>query len=80
MELRRPLDGRGGLIVGHALAALGRWREAHLAYSRAIERNPDDSEAFAGRAEAADHLGLAGEAASDRARSTYLRTLATSGR
>jgi hypothetical protein len=80
MELRRPLDGRGGLMAGHALAALGRWREAHLAYTRAIERNPDDGEAFAGRAEAADHLGLAGEAASDRARSTYLRALATSSR
>jgi tetratricopeptide (TPR) repeat protein len=80
MELRRPQDERGGIIVGHALAALGRWREAHLAYTRAIERNPDDSEAFAGRAEAADRLGMAGDAASDRARSTYLRTLVPSGR
>ncbi|HEY7985040.1 MAG TPA: tetratricopeptide repeat protein [Ktedonobacterales bacterium] len=80
MELRRPRDARGGVIVGHALAALGRWREAHRAYTRAIERNPDDGEAYAGRAEAADHLGMAGDAAADRARSTYLRTLATSGR
>jgi Flp pilus assembly protein TadD len=80
MELRRADDGRGSLIVGHALAALGRWREAHLAYTRAIERNPEDGEAFAGRAEAADRLGMTNDAASDRARSTYLQRLAVTGR
>lgn len=73
MELRAPADYRGPLIVGHALAALGRAREAELAYTRAIERNPDDGEAFAARAAAFDRLGQAREAAADRSRAAYLR-------
>ncbi|GAC1455019.1 MAG: hypothetical protein PVSMB4_15560 [Ktedonobacterales bacterium] len=73
MELRAPMDYRGPLIVGHALAALGRAREAELAYTRAIERNPDDGEAFAARAAAFERLGQAREAAADRSRAAYLR-------
>jgi hypothetical protein len=80
MELRLPADARGPLIVGHALAALGRWREAQRAYTRAIELNPDEGEAFAGRAEAYARMGQAKEATSDRARASYLRALATAGR
>jgi Tfp pilus assembly protein PilF len=73
MELRAPTDYRGPLIVGHALAALGRAREAELAYTRAIECNPDDGEAFAARAAAFERLGQAREAAADRSRAAYLR-------
>jgi hypothetical protein len=80
MALRRPADARGPLLLGHALAALGRWGEALRAYSRAIECSPDESEAFAGRAQAYERLGQAKEAASDRARSAYLRTAAAPGR
>jgi tetratricopeptide (TPR) repeat protein len=73
MELRAPSDARGALIVGHALAALGRFREAELAYTRAIELNPDDGEAFAGRAACYERVGQSREAASDRSRAAYLR-------
>ncbi len=73
MELRAPTDARGPLVIGHALSALSRDREAERAFTRAIERNPDDGEAFAGRAGAYDRLGERERAASDRARSQYLR-------
>jgi tetratricopeptide (TPR) repeat protein len=80
MQLRAPGDARGPLIAGHALAALGRAREAQRAYTRAIELSPDDGEAFAGRAGASDQLGEQHQAASDRARADYLRAQAATAR
>jgi tetratricopeptide (TPR) repeat protein len=80
MELRAPTDARGPLVVGHALAALGRFREAERAYTRAIERSPDDGEAFAGRAACFERLSQPREAASDRSRATYLRQQAVPAR
>jgi predicted Zn-dependent protease len=74
MQLRAPQDARGPLVVGHALTALGRAREAERAYSRAVELSPDDWEAFEGRARAYDLVGQPHQAASDRARAAYLRT------
>lgn len=72
MQLRAPQDSRGPLTVARALAALGRAREAERAYTRAIELNPEDAEAFAGRAEAYDQLSQPQQAAADRARAAYL--------
>jgi hypothetical protein len=72
MELRLPRDWRGPLVIGHALAALGRPTEARNAYTRSIELNPDDGEAFAARAAILDQLGEPREAAADRSRAAYL--------
>lgn len=73
MRLRAPNDARGALMQGHALARLGRAREAERAYTHAIELNPDESEAYEGRAAAYEQLGQRQQATSDRAHAAYLR-------
>ena len=80
MQLRAPRDARGPLIVGYALTALGRAREAERAFTRAIELNPDEREAFAGRANALEQLGQPQQAAADRSRAAYLGTQEAVGR
>ncbi|HEV2235536.1 MAG TPA: hypothetical protein VGR57_02645, partial [Ktedonobacterales bacterium] len=80
MELRAPSDARGPLVVGLALTALGRAREAERAFTRAIDRNPDAAAAFDGRGAAYDLLGQAALAAADRARAAYLRQQVPTGR
>lgn len=72
MELRVPQDYRGPLIVGVALAALGRFREALHALERAIKREPDAAESFAVRAGIYERLGDTELAAVDRAHAAYL--------
>lgn len=74
MELRLPDDYHGPLIVGKALAALGRYREALRALERAIEREPEAAEAFAVRADVRERLGQEQLAAIDRAHADYLRS------
>ena len=80
MRLRAPTDARGSLMQGHSLARLGRAREAERAYTRAIELNPDDAEAYEGRAAAYDQLGQRQQATSDRAHAAYLRAQAAYSR
>lgn len=72
IELRVPQDYRGPLIIGVALAALGRFREALKALERAIKREPDASEPFAVRAGVYERLGDTQLAAVDRAHAAYL--------
>ena len=72
MELRTPLDYRGPLMIGMALLAIGRSREALNALDRAIEREPEAAQAFVARAEAYRRLGDERLAAVDRARAAYL--------
>jgi hypothetical protein len=73
MELRVPHDYRGPLVMGLALAALGRYPEALRALQRAIERDPEAAEAFAARADVHQRLGHEQLAAVDRAHAAYLR-------
>ncbi len=72
IELRVPQDYRGPLIIGVALAALGRSREALNALERAIKREPDAAEPFAVRAGVYERLGDMQLAAVDRAHAAYL--------
>lgn len=72
IELRVPQDYRGPLIIGVALAALGRSHEALNALERAIKREPDAAEPFAVRAGVYERLGDAQLAAVDRAHAAYL--------
>ena len=72
IELRIPQDYRGPLVIGVALAALGRSREALNALERAIEREPDAAEPFAVRAGVYERLGDTQLAAVDRAHAAYL--------
>ncbi|MGZ3599271.1 MAG: tetratricopeptide repeat protein, partial [Ktedonobacterales bacterium] len=72
IELRVPNDYRGPLIVGVALAALGRLREALHALERAIKCEPDAAEPFAVRAGVYERLGETQLAAVDRAHADYL--------
>lgn len=74
MELRLPDDYHGPLVVGKALATLGRYREALRALERAIEREPEAAEAFAVRADVRERLGQEQLAAVDRAHADYLRS------
>jgi hypothetical protein len=80
MQVRAPNDARGSVMQGHALARLGRAREAERAYSHAIELNPDDAEAYEGRAAAHEQLGQRQQAAADRAHAAYLRAQTAPGR
>jgi tetratricopeptide (TPR) repeat protein len=80
LRLRAPNDARGSRVEGLALARLGRAREAERAYTRAIELNPDDAEAYEGRAAAHDQLGQSQPATSDRAHASYLRAQAAYSR
>lgn len=73
MELRLPLDHRGPLTVGLALAAMGRPREAMEALSRAIELDPEAADAYAARADVHARLGRTDLAGVDRAHAAYLR-------
>jgi Tfp pilus assembly protein PilF len=61
-------------MVGFALAALGRQREALNALNDAIKREPESAEVFAKRAEVYERLGERKLAAYDRAHATHLRT------
>lgn len=72
MELRAPANYRGPLTVGMALAAMGRYREALVALDRAVQREPEASEAYLARA--AVHAGMGHDqlATVDRARAAYL--------
>jgi tetratricopeptide (TPR) repeat protein len=72
--LRVPSDFRGYLMVGFALTALGRQREALNALNDAIKREPESAEVFAKRAEVYERLGERKLAAYDRAHSAHLRT------
>lgn len=76
LRLRAPNDVRGPLVEGLALSRLGRAREAERAYTRAIELNPDEAEAYEGRAATYDQLGQPQRATSDRAHAAYLRAQA----
>jgi tetratricopeptide (TPR) repeat protein len=71
--LRVPSDFRGYLMVGFALAALGRQREALNALNDAIRREPESAEVFAKRAEVYERLGERKLAAYDRAHAAHLR-------
>ena len=71
--MRVPSDFRGYLMVGFALSALGRQREALNALNTAIRREPESAEVFAKRAEIYDHLGERKLAAYDRAHAAHLR-------
>jgi tetratricopeptide (TPR) repeat protein len=72
--LRVPSDFRGYLMVGFALSALGRQREALNALNTAIQREPESAEVFAKRAEIYERLGERKLAAYDRAHAAHLRT------
>lgn len=72
MELRVPADYRGPLIIGNALAALGRQREALHALNRAVEREPEAAAAYALRAQVHARLGADDLAAIDRTHAKYL--------
>jgi tetratricopeptide (TPR) repeat protein len=72
MELRRPGEYRGSLVVGLALMAIGRYREALNALDRAIEREPESAQAYSARGEVYARLGDQRLAAVDRARAVYL--------
>ena len=71
--LRVPSDFRGHLMVGFALSALGRQREALNALNTAIKREPESAEVFAKRAEVYERLGERKLAAYDRAHAAHLR-------
>jgi tetratricopeptide (TPR) repeat protein len=71
--LRVPSDFRGYLMVGFALSALGRQREALNALNTAIQREPESAEVFAKRAEVYERLGEGKLAAYDRAHAAHLR-------
>jgi tetratricopeptide (TPR) repeat protein len=71
--LRVPSDFRGYLMVGFALSALGRQREALNALNTAIKREPESAEVFAKRAEVYERLGERKLAAYDRAHAAHLR-------
>jgi tetratricopeptide (TPR) repeat protein len=73
MELRTPGEYHGPLIIGMALLALGRYREALNALDRAIEREPEAAQAYSARGEAYARLGDQRLASVDRARAAYLR-------
>jgi tetratricopeptide (TPR) repeat protein len=73
MQLRVPGDYRGPLVVGMALATIGRYHEALLALDRAIDREPEAAEAFAARAEVHTLMGHGQLASVDRARAAYLQ-------
>ena len=66
-------DARGPLVMGMALLALGRQSEALGAFSRAVQRDPEDAAAYEARARLYDRLGQGYEAAADRARAKMLR-------
>lgn len=70
--LRVPSDFRGYLMVGFALSALGRQREALNALNAAIKREPESAEVFAKRAEVYERLGERKLAAYDRAHAAHL--------
>ncbi len=72
MQVRSPGDYRGPYILGAALHALGRDREAAQELTRAIDREPEAVEAFALRAEVYTRLGSEQLAAVDRAHAAYL--------
>ncbi len=72
MELRRPGEYRGPLVIGLALIAIGRYREALHALDRAIEREPEAAQAYSARGEVYARLGDQRLAAVDRARAVYL--------
>jgi len=72
--LRVPSDFRGYLMVGFALSALGRQREALNALNTAIQREPESAEVFAKRAEIYEQLGERKLAAYDRAHAAHLRS------
>jgi tetratricopeptide (TPR) repeat protein len=71
--LRAPSDFRGYLMVGFALSALGRQREALNALNAAIQREPESAEAFAKRADVYERLGEGRLATYDRAHAAHLR-------
>jgi tetratricopeptide (TPR) repeat protein len=72
--LRVPSDFRGYLMVGFALSALGRQREALNALNTAIQREPESAEVFTKRAEVYERLGEGKLAAYDRAHAAHLRS------
>ena len=72
--LRVPSDFRGYLMVGFALSALGRQREALNALNTAIQREPESAEVFAKRAEIYEQLGERKLATYDRAHAAHLRS------
>jgi tetratricopeptide (TPR) repeat protein len=72
MELRAPMDYRGPLVVGRALAALNRYREALHALTQAVELEPEAIEVYSVRAGVYERLGEGPLAATDRARAAYL--------
>ncbi len=72
MELRAPGGYRGPLVIGLALIAIGRYREALNALDRAIEREPESAQAYSARGEVYARLGDQRLAAVDRARAVYL--------
>jgi tetratricopeptide (TPR) repeat protein len=72
MELRQPHEYRGPLVIGLALMAIGRYREALNALDRAIEREPEAAHAYSARGEVYARLGDQRLAAVDRARAVYL--------
>ncbi|HEX9037969.1 MAG TPA: tetratricopeptide repeat protein [Ktedonobacterales bacterium] len=72
MELRAPGDYRGSYIIGLALMAIGRYREALNALDRAIEREPEAAHAYRARGDVYARLGDQRLAAVDRARAAYL--------
>ncbi len=72
MELRTPGEYRGPLVIGLALMAIGRYREAIHALDRAIEREPEAAQAYSARGEIYARLGDQRLAAVDRARAVYL--------
>jgi tetratricopeptide (TPR) repeat protein len=72
MQLRSPGDYRGPLVVGMALATMGRYQEALIALDRSIDREPEAADAFAARAEVHALMGHQQLASVDRARAAYL--------
>lgn len=72
MELRQPNEYRGPLVIGLALMAIGRYREALNALDRAIDREPEAAHAYSARGEVYARLGDQRLAAVDRARAVYL--------
>jgi tetratricopeptide (TPR) repeat protein len=72
MELRAPMDYRGPLVVGRALAALGRYREALHTLTRALDLEPEAIDVYAARAGVYERLGERPLAATDRTHAAYL--------
>jgi tetratricopeptide (TPR) repeat protein len=62
----------GPFIAGQALAVLGRYSEAALHFTTAIQRNPQDATLFHARARCYLALGRHQEAAADQGRATFL--------